>query len=237
MRRRLGHTLVELITVIAISGAAGVGAVHLIGEVTRIFWAQSFRESALTQQSIALQRIVREINSAVPNSFVISPDGSEITFDVAHSAGLAQATAGALVDTTNPELSSEWAGMLAVGRAHGPSTSSSPARLEETVTGVQPGSGRIQGSFDSSWPNRYFITDQRVTFRRVGQRLIRNVESRGNNGPDRSGLEDPLCDWLNSLQFERQGSDLVIVRLWVEHPQQPGEIFELGDAARVFQRP
>jgi MSHA biogenesis protein MshO len=74
--RKRGFTLIELVLVIAILGIVSVGISRFIGSSTQLFIDTSERERLLREGSFAIERINREIATAVPNSVRLSGNSS-----------------------------------------------------------------------------------------------------------------------------------------------------------------
>jgi len=70
-----GFTLVEMVTVILILGILVVGVSSFIIFGTRIFVESSSVDQVLSQSRFAIERITRELRSAVPNSVRLNGNG------------------------------------------------------------------------------------------------------------------------------------------------------------------
>lgn len=74
-RSELGFTLVEMVTVILILGILVVGVSSFIIFGTRIFVESSSVDQVLSQSRFAVERMTRELRSAVPNSVRLNGNG------------------------------------------------------------------------------------------------------------------------------------------------------------------
>ncbi|WP_415775424.1 PilW family protein [Shewanella oncorhynchi] len=70
----LGFTLVEMVTVILILGILVVGVSSFIIFGTRIFVESSSVDQVLSQSRFAVERVTRELRSALPNSLRVNTD-------------------------------------------------------------------------------------------------------------------------------------------------------------------
>ncbi len=70
----LGFTLVEMVTVILILGILVVGVSSFIIFGTRIFVESSSVDQVLSQSRFAVERVTRELRSALPNSVRVNTD-------------------------------------------------------------------------------------------------------------------------------------------------------------------
>ncbi|MBM7073070.1 type II secretion system protein [Shewanella sp. 202IG2-18] len=76
IRQSKGFTLVELVTVILILGIVSVGIGSFVVMGTRIFVDSSLTDQVLSESRYALQRMTRELRTAMPNSIRLTTNGS-----------------------------------------------------------------------------------------------------------------------------------------------------------------
>lgn len=77
MNRSRGFTLIELIVVVVILGVVGVGIASFVRSSMQIYIDVGEREQLLTESRFALERLSRELRTAVPNSVRLSGNSTE----------------------------------------------------------------------------------------------------------------------------------------------------------------
>lgn len=83
--RQLGYSLVELVTVMALTGVLAVGLGNLLQHPFRGYAAVSRRAELVALTDVATGRLARDIRRALPNSIRIGAGGTAIEF--LHTAG------------------------------------------------------------------------------------------------------------------------------------------------------
>lgn len=101
-----GFTLIELVAVIVILGVLALATVRFIGFGTQIYYEANNRQLVLSQSRFAIERMTREIRSAIPNSIRVSADNRCIEFVPIKASGAYRDDVEAELAPISPESSS-----------------------------------------------------------------------------------------------------------------------------------
>lgn len=121
-RKRTGFTLVEMVTVILILGIIVVGVSSFVIFGTRIFVESSAVDQVLSQSRFGVERITRDVRSALPNSARLStaidgsyqciefvPIAASTTYIDAPVAPDVVGTSASVIKTNQDVLAGQWA--------------------------------------------------------------------------------------------------------------------------------
>ncbi len=101
-RRTRGFTLVEMVTVLALTAVLGMVVWRNLSLPVRAFNDGARRAEATATAQLAMERMSREIRLALPNSVRVSADGSAIEFLRTSGSGRYRAEANPADATTDP---------------------------------------------------------------------------------------------------------------------------------------
>jgi MSHA biogenesis protein MshO len=101
-RRTRGFTLVEMVTVLALTAILGMVVWRNLSLPVRAFNDGARRAEATATAQLAMERMSREIRLALPNSVRVSADGSAIEFLRTSGSGRYRAEANPADATTDP---------------------------------------------------------------------------------------------------------------------------------------
>ncbi len=100
-----GFTLIELVAVIVILGVLALATVRFIGFGTQVYYEANNRQLVLSQSRFAIERMTREIRSAIPNSIRVSADNRCIEFVPIKASGAYRDDVEAELAPISPESS------------------------------------------------------------------------------------------------------------------------------------
>ena len=100
-----GFTLIELIAVIVIIGVLATATTQYIILGTQIYIESSERQQVLTQSRFLVERLTREIRTAVPNSVRVSLNNACIEFVPIKASGAYRTDNGAVLPPITPNTS------------------------------------------------------------------------------------------------------------------------------------
>jgi MSHA biogenesis protein MshO len=101
-----GFTLIELIAVTVIIGVLATATTQYITFGTQVYIQSSERQQVLSQSRFLVERLTREIRTAVPNSVRVSNNNACIEFTPIKASGAYRTDASAILPPISPNSSS-----------------------------------------------------------------------------------------------------------------------------------